>query len=250
VSVQVTTILPDEPGAEGRPKVLDLVRVWLIRLDVRADLATRLAGMLDDAERARAARLAHIGHERRYVVAHGAARVIIGGFAGVPAGQVEWRRGRNGKPELAGRCGGIQVSLSHSGRMAALAIARDRRVGIDVQEFPATMDPVRMAERFYPPDEVKFVTAGATAGQLARFIRLWARKEACVKVAGGVLMQGMRLPVRGTGHILVHDPAGPLPGPYLVQDVPVPRHFRSAVAAEGAQPYDVLRQWWPPATQG
>jgi 4'-phosphopantetheinyl transferase len=225
--------------------VRDLVRVWLIRLDVRADVVAGLAGVLDDAERARAADLGQPGQERRYVVAHGAARVIIGGFAGVAPGQVEWRRGQNGKPELAGGCRGIQVSLSHSGHIAALAITRDRRVGVDVQRFPAATDPVAMAERFYPPDEARFVAAGGTAGQLARFIRLWARKEACVKVAGGVLMQGMRLPVRGSGQIVVRNPGGALPGPYLVQDVAVPRHFRSAVAAEGAQPYDVLRQWWP-----
>jgi 4'-phosphopantetheinyl transferase len=223
----------------------DLVRVWLIRLDVRADVVTGLAEVLDDDERARAAKLAQPGQERRYVVAHGAARVIIGGYAGIAAGQVEWLRGQNGKPELAGTCDGIRISLSHSGRLAALAIARDRRVGVDVQEFPATMDPLRMAERFYPPDEARFVAAGGTGGQMARFIRLWARKEACVKVAGGVLMQGMRLPVRGTGRVLVRDPGGVLPGPYLVQDVAAPRHFRAAVAAEGPQPYDVLRQWWP-----
>jgi 4'-phosphopantetheinyl transferase len=225
----------------------ELVRVWLIRLDAPDGVVSWLAGGLDEAERGRAGRRAHPDQERRYVVAHGAARVIIGRFAGVPADQVDWRRGPNGKPELDGACRGVRVSLSHSGHLAALAITRDRSVGVDVQQFPATMDPVKMAERFYPPDEAGFVVAGGTAaGQLGRFIRLWARKEACVKVTGGVLMQGMRLPVRGTGRILVQDPGGALPGPYLVQDVAAPRHFRGAVAAEGAEPYDVLRQWWHP----
>lgn len=222
------------------------MQVWLIRLDVPEATADGLAEVLDEVERARAARLARGGHERPYVVAHGAARIIIGGFAGIAAGRVEWWRGPNGKPELTGDCRGVQVSLSHSGQLAALAITRDRRVGVDVQQIPARTDPLRMAERFYPPDEARFVAAGPTGEQqLDRFIRLWARKEACVKVAGGVLMQGMRLPVLGTGAIVAHHPAGPLPGPYLVQDVEVPSGFHSAVAAEGAQPYDVLRHWWP-----
>lgn len=224
----------------------DLVRVWLIRLDVPAGVVAGLAGVLDEAERARASRLGQPGQERRYIVSHGAARIIIGGFTGVPADRVEWRRSPNGKPELAGACRGVQVSLSHSGHLAAVAITRDRRVGVDVQRFPATIDPLRMAERFYPPDEARFVAAGGPAGQLGRFIRLWARKEACVKTAGGVLMQGMRLPVRGTGSILVCNPGGTLPGPYLVQDFLVPRGFRGAVAADGAEPYDTLRQWWRP----
>src|SRR5579875_1141019 len=279
----------DRPAGGGAHSA---VLVWLIRLDVPAETVARVVEVLDDGERARAARLGRPGHERRYVVAHGAARVIIGDFADVAAGQVEWQAGPNGKPELAGDCRGVQVSLSHSGHLAVLAITRGRRVGVDVQQIPARMDPVRMAERFYPPDEARFVTVGAAeqlgwgggaggaeqpgwgdgaggpdrpacvdddggvrqpglvdsaggAGQLDRFIRLWARKEACVKAAGGVLMQGMRLPVRGTGRILVRNPGGALPGPYLVQDVAVPRGLHSAVAAEGAEPYDARCQWWP-----
>jgi 4'-phosphopantetheinyl transferase len=221
------------------------VQVWLIRLDVPATLVAELMAVLDDSERPRAAGPGQPGHERRHIVTHGAARVIIGRFAGIAAERIEWRSGPNGKPELGGACRGLQVSLSHSGGLAALAIAPDRRVGVDVQAFPARMDPVRMAERFYPADEARFVAGGGTGGQLGRFIRLWARKEACVKVAGGVLMQGMRLPVRGAGPVVVHDPGGALPGPFTVHDVAVPRRFRAAVAAEGVRPYDVLRHWWP-----
>jgi 4'-phosphopantetheinyl transferase len=223
----------------------DAVHVWVIRLDLSASAVAGLATVLDDAERTRAGALTQPGHRHRYTATHGAARVIIGDFAGVPAGQVEWSHGPNGKPELAGACRGLQVSLSHSGRLAVLAIAVGRRVGVDVQQFPARTDVRRMAERFYRPDEARFVAAGGTTGQLARFIRLWARKEACVKVTGGVLMQGMRLPVRGNDPIAVHDPDGPLPGPYLVRDLAVPRRFRGAVAVEGLLPCDVIQHRWP-----
>jgi 4'-phosphopantetheinyl transferase len=209
----------------------DAVHVWVIRLDLPASVVAGLGAVLDDAELARAGALVQPGHRHRFTAAHGAARVIIGDFAGVPAALVEWSRGPNGKPELAGACRELQVSLSHSGRLAALAIAPGRRVGVDVQ--------------FYPADEARFVAAGGAAGQLGRYVGLWARKEACVKVTGGVLMQGMRLPVRGNGPIAVHDPGGPLPGPFLVRDFAVPRRFRGAVAAEGLRPYDVMQHRWP-----
>jgi 4'-phosphopantetheinyl transferase len=223
----------------------EAVHVWVIRLDLPVAAVAGLAEVLDDAERARAGALAQPGHRHRYTATHGAARVIIGDFAGVPAGQVEWSHGPNGKPELAGACRELQVSLSHSGRLAVLAIAVGRRVGVDVQQFPARTDVRRMAERFYPPDEARFVAAGGAAGRLGRFIQLWARKEACVKVTGGVLMQGMRLPVRGNNPIAVHAPDSPLPGPYLVRDFVVPRGFHGAVAAEGLSPYDVTQHHWP-----
>jgi 4'-phosphopantetheinyl transferase len=223
-----------------------IVHVWLIRLDLPDALMARCAAVLDGAERDRAAALTHPANRDRFVAAHGAVRLILGGHLGVPPGRIAWQHGPNGKPELAGAgADGGQVSISHSGRLAALALTGGRSVGIDLQQFPATLDPRRMAERFYPPDEARFVAAGRAGGQLSRFITLWARKEACVKVGGGVLMQGLRLRVTGRGSVVVTDPGGPLPGPYLVQDVPAAPRFGAAVAAGGAAGYRVARHWWP-----
>lgn len=222
----------------------EVVHVWLIHLDLPGPLMASCASVLDGTERERAAALTHPAGRDRYVAAHGAVRLILGEHLGVRPGQIAWQHGPKGKPQLAGD-DDVQVSISHSGRLAALAIAAGRPVGVDLQQFPAALDPGRMAERFYPPEEARFVAAGRPGGQLGRFIRLWARKEACVKVGGGVLMQGLRLPVNGRGSVVVTDPGGPLPGPYLVQDVPVPRRFGAAVAAGGTAGYQVARHWWP-----
>lgn len=226
-----------------------IVHVWLIHLDLPDSLMAGCAAVLDRTERERAAALTHPAGRDRFVAAHGAVRLILGGHLSVPPGQIAWQHGPKGKPELAG-AGDLRVSISHSGRLAALAVATGRPVGVDLQQFPATMDPRRMAQRFYPPDEARFVAVGRPGAQLGRFIRLWARKEACVKVGGGVLMQGLRLPVNGHGRIVVTDPGGPLPGPYLVQDVPAPRRFGAAVAAGGTAGYEVARHWWPGRATG
>jgi 4'-phosphopantetheinyl transferase len=127
-----------------------------------------------------------------------------------------------------------------------LAVTRHRRVGVDIQQFPAGDRAARMAERYYPAAEARFVTAGGPDIQVSRFVRLWTRKEACVKVTGGRLMQGMKLPVHGASRrVIVCNPGGALPGPYLVRDVRVPPGFHAAVALEGAEPYRVTRHTWP-----
>jgi 4'-phosphopantetheinyl transferase len=221
----------------------EIVHVWLIRLDLPDALMADCSAVLDPVEQARAAALTHPGGRHRFTAAHGAVRIILGRHIGVPPARITWQHGPKGKPEPAGT--GVRVSISHSGGLAALAIADGRSVGVDVQRFPASMDPPRMAGRFYPPQEARFVAAGGSEGQMSRFVRLWARKEACVKVGGGVLMQGLRLHVNGRGAVVVTDPGGPLPGPYLVRDVPAPRRFRAAVAADGASGYEVARRWWP-----
>jgi 4'-phosphopantetheinyl transferase len=186
-------------------------------------------------------------HRRRFTIAHGAARLIIGHRLGVPPGQIRWRRGPHGKPEVAWPATDLRVSLSHSGDLAALAMTRGRPVGVDVQQLLAGIDPVRMATRFFPCAEARLVTEAGSAGQVGRFAALWTRKEACVKVAGGRLMQGMRLPVGVAGQVIVHQASSPLPGPHLVQDVPAPPGFRAAVALDGGQPGRITRCTWPGA---
>lgn len=227
----------------------DVVHVWLIGTDVPDSVLRELEALLDDDERERAASLLYPARRRQFIASHGAVRLILGRRLGLPPASLRWRRGPHGKPELTGpRAGPLagpgawpQVSLSKSGSLAALAVAGSRRVGVDIQRVLVNLDAARMARRFYPPDEARFVTsAPGPARQLDRFTRLWARKEACVKVCGGRLVPGLRLTVLGTGGDgadLTRTPQGP----YLVRDLRVPRGFRAALAAEGTHPFSITR---------
>lgn len=228
----------------------DPVHVWLIRVDLPAAELDGLAAVLDPDERGRAARLALEGHRRRFIAAHGVARVIIGHRLGVPPEAIGWRRGRHGKPELTGTPGTVRVNLSHSGDLAVLAVTDGRPCGVDLQRLPDATQAVRLARRFFPAEETRAVTSPASdAERVRRFGLLWTRKEACLKVTGGRLMPGLRLPVLGPpddrGRVLVRDPGGALPGPYLVRDLPSPHGCRAAVAVAGDRPFRVVRHWWP-----
>jgi 4'-phosphopantetheinyl transferase len=233
----------------------DVVEVWLIGTDVPDPVLARLETLLDDDERERAAALLYPARRRQFIASHGAVRLILGRRLGLPPGSLRWRRGPHGKPELAwpglarpglagpGLAGpGPQVSMSRSGSLAALAVAGNRRVGVDIQRLLAGLDVTRMAERFYPPGEARFVrSAAGSAGQVDRFTRLWARKEACVKVSGGRLLPGLRLTVLRAG-VTGADLDGTPAGGYLVRDLRVPRGFRAAVAAEGTRPFSISRR--------
>ena len=220
----------------------DVVEVWLIRTDLPGPVLADLLSLLDDGERERADALAYPDSRRRFIAAHGAFRVILGRHLGVPPGSLRWHVGPHGKPELA--TPGPRVSFSHSGDLAALATAPGRRVGVDVQQLLARLDVTRMAARFYPRQEAEFVASAAgPARQAARFTRLWARKEAYVKVAGGRLLPGLEQVIPPSG-VVGDSGGGVLPGgPCLVRDVRAPRGYRAAVAAEGTRAYDVIRRW-------
>jgi 4'-phosphopantetheinyl transferase len=224
------------------------VVVWFFRSDEPDTAVADLAALLDDGEIGRAEQIRRDVDRRRFVVAHGVARVLVGRHLGVPAGQLRWRRGPHGKPELCGAWTGAQVNLSHSGDLNAVAITASRRVGVDVQQLVQHLDAAALASRFFPPGEARYVSSTTDpAARAVRFARLWTRKEACVKAVGATLVQGLPLPVRGPQSrraAVVEHPSGALPGPVRVSDVPAPPGFRAAVALEGADTYRVVRRWW------
>ncbi|WP_433654897.1 4'-phosphopantetheinyl transferase family protein [Nocardia sp. CA-128927] len=222
----------------------DEIHIWTIALDMPGRAVEMLSAALADEERARRAGLHEVAQQRRFTAARGAARVILGGYLGVPPQQLRWRVGRWGKPMIAG---GLCFSLSHSGNRALLAVTGGREVGVDVERRRDDFQAVRFAARYFPPDERELVRNAERDGDRGCFARLWTRKEACVKAAGVRLGQGLKLPVAGSGAVLsVRDPAGVIPGSWLVRDVAVGEGYVAAVAATGGLPYRTISHQWRP----
>ena len=225
----------------------DVVHVWLAGDDVPEPALARMHALLDADERRRAGAFLRPGDRRRFIVAHAAARSIVGARLGVPADRIRWRIGPHGKPSVAGpyagpRTGphaGIEVNLSHSGSLCAVAVSTARPVGVDVQRLCPGMDVAAMARRYFAPPEVAFVLSAASpAVRSNRFIRLWARKEAMVKAAGGRLLRGMPVSVLDRSVVDFDDRA------HRIADLTAPAGFHAAVALGGDRPYHVVESWW------
>ncbi|HEU5332526.1 MAG TPA: 4'-phosphopantetheinyl transferase superfamily protein [Actinocrinis sp.] len=222
------------------------VHVWLIRTGLPVAAVAALGKLLGEEEDRRAAATANPADRRRYTVAHAALRLILARHLGARPGDLAWRAGPHGKPELAGRwAGATHFSLSGSGDLALLAVGASRRIGVDLQILPPAVAAIRVARRFFPPAEAEYVAAGGRSLAAHRFTMLWARKEACVKVHGGRLVDGMKLPVRQASRFTLDGRDGALPGVLQVTDLRCPTGFRAALALEGEQPYRVVRHRWP-----
>lgn len=159
----------------------DEVHVVAIALDPPAPRLDDAAAVLDDDERARAARFVRDADRRRYVLAHAAFRAIAGAATGVAPAAVRWELGPAGKPSIAG-APSLGISLSHSGERALVALARGRDVGVDLEEMRA-IDVLEVARTTFSPAELAAVRA-RDGDRLAAFYRVWVRKEALVKARG------------------------------------------------------------------
>jgi 4'-phosphopantetheinyl transferase len=209
--------------------VTDLVRVWIVPVGARAH-----EELLDDNERARADAFMRPRDRQRFIVAHGALRLLAGRELGAPPADLTWIPGRHGKPELAPPWSGLHTSLSHSGDLIAAAVSTGRPVGVDIQQVVPGPGAVALSVRFFPPEEAEYVAAGVDETERAdRFAHLWARKEAVVKATGGRLWPNLRVAVHGREVVQCVEP----PSSFRVTDIAAPAHYRAAVALTGAGPY-------------
>ena len=221
-----------------------IARVWIVPVDLPPELLARCRDVLDDGERARAAAFLSQRDRRQYTVAHGALRILAARELQVTPSVLRWDTGPYGKPELAAPWSALSTSLSHSADVVAVAIAVGRAVGVDIQHLAPRLDVVAMSARFYGPAEATYVASGGDASaRTDRFTRLWSRKEAVVKAAGGRLWPNLKIAVLGRDVVRLTEP----PGTHRVADVPVPAGFRAAVALAGAAPFVARAAAWPSA---
>lgn len=173
------------------------VETWLVALDAPGEVVGRLASSLDPDERASAG-ARRPAAARRYTVAHGAQREILGRRLGLDPASLRITRacatcgGPHGRPELPEHPE-VVVSLSHSGGFALLAVAVGARVGVDLEVVRLRPRLERLAERVLAPEELEAWTALPPQDRLRAFLAAWTSKEAYLKAIG----EGIRRPLAG-----------------------------------------------------
>ncbi|MFC5833571.1 4'-phosphopantetheinyl transferase family protein [Nonomuraea insulae] len=204
-----------------------VVHVWM--LPTRH--TRQLESFLDDNERERMSRLRDRRRQLEFAAVHGAVRGILSAYLAMPPRAIRLRRGPWGKPETDG----LRFNLSHCSGAALLAVTRCRDVGIDVEGRRLRLDVARFADRFLPGEEGSMISALPPAARQEAFLRLWTRREAVVKAAGGRLVRGLRMSVSA-------DVVVGFSGSWRVYDLDGPAGCAAALAVRGAAPCTIR---WP-----
>lgn len=161
------------------------VHSWCVSLDVSPEACARLDATLTRDERSRSARFRFERDRRRFIVAHGVLREILGRYLGAHPGELRFMYKELGKPELSHAFGDwLRFSLSHSGDLALIAVAARADVGVDLEYVRLQPDHAEIAERFFSPDEVDHLKRLPAHLQAEAFFSLWTKKEAYLKACG------------------------------------------------------------------
>jgi 4'-phosphopantetheinyl transferase len=150
--------------------------------------------LLSPEERVARARLRAPHLPRQYLVTRGLLRTLLSTYApGTPPADWRFTTAENGKPTLAPEfaSGGIHFNLAHTAGLAAVALARQPTLGVDVENMASRGPPLGVASRYFTAHEARALEQLSERDRRQRFFALWTLKESWLKATGEGLAGGL-----------------------------------------------------------
>ncbi len=165
--------------------------VWRIAL-TNETWTTRLLPLLDSTEKARADRFRSHELRQRFVIAHGATRLLLAEAAQQPISALRFTHNAWGKPALEGTASPV-FNLSHAKDLALLAVAETGDIGVDVEAVRPSpvVERLDLVRRFFSAAEYQALRGLDEQAFVSAFFSTWTRKEAYIKAKG----LGLSLPL-------------------------------------------------------
>ncbi len=171
----------------------------------------------------------------RFEAAHVALRCVLARYASQSPAALVFSASPGAKPRLNG-VAGLDFSLSYSGGWILIAVARQREVGVDVEEL-RELDELETAERAFSPKERRALRTLDRGRRRDAFFRGWTRKEAFIKATG----EGLRRPLDSfdvslgeEAALLATRPAAAEAAGWNLAEVTIDGRHLGAVAWKGA----------------
>ena len=143
-------------------------------------------GILSTDELERAGRFRFERDQKRFIVARGILRKILGRYLEMNPHKLRFEYTSHGKPVLATNSGydTLRFNLSHSGAFALYAVTRGRNIGIDIERVRDDIDVEQIARRYFSQGEISSLERIHKNKRSGVFFQYWTRKEAFIKATG------------------------------------------------------------------
>ena len=183
------------------------VHVWSAELSRPTAQVRELTRFLAPDEYVRAQGFRFERDRRRFIVARGLLRVLAGRYLDADPAQLSFGHGRHGKPFLTDGCQGcdIQFNVARSHKLALLAFARSRRIGVDLERSRQIPEMAQIVGRVFTEQEQEVWVQTPSDQKLEAFYCTWTRKEAILKAFG----QGLAYPMNTLDVGVKGDPSSP-----------------------------------------
>ncbi len=188
----------------------------------------------EECERAR--RFVFDSDRRRFVRGHFLLRSILGNYLQQDPRTIKYCCSKGEKPTLGHDV--LKFNMSHSGEYALYVVAKEREVGVDIEQIRPIDDFLQLAERFFTASESRTLRSFPLGRQLEAFLHCWCRKEALLKATGkglALALDSVEVSIYGEGRLrqISVECAPGLVTCWQVMSLPPVPGFVSALAVEG-----------------
>jgi 4'-phosphopantetheinyl transferase len=225
--------------------------IWRIDLESQHSWAPKLIFLLSDDEQSTAERFRFLRDRDRYIVSHGALRLILGQYLQYDLRDIQFHHNAFGKPHVGEGEASVHFNLSHTDGLALVAVAHSFAVGVDVERRQLERFDLAIARRFFSPSEYTALLEMPAYRQIDGFFQCWVRKEAFIKARG----TGLSFPLHQFDvSVAVDRPAELLAvrgidervEDWSLLDIALQTPFAAALAARA--PHITVRCWqWHPS---
>ena len=218
----------------------DEIHIWMINLNESKNDIDQVKSLLSMDEYLRMERFRHEERRDCFAIAHGALHEILGNYLNVSPEIINFNYNYHHKPSISTATNRLNLdfNLSHSAELAVIGIARNRRIGVDIERISDDRLSGRIPERFFSLQETRSLRSLPKEQQLTAFFSCWTRKEAYVKARG----LGLALPLAeftvslapGEKPALLEMKSDPSEiENWSLVDIELPAGYCGAVAVEG-----------------
>jgi len=178
-------------------------------------------------------------------------RSILSHYLNCAAAKIDYQYNQYGKPYLPAanpETYKLYFNLAHSHDYALFALNRSAEVGVDL-EFDSKnrqRDIMRLAKRFYHPDEYRGLESLEPEQRSEAFYRIWTRKEAFTKAIGSGIQFSFRqfeVSIGETPELLWID-NHKFDAPVSLINIPIEKPYTACLAVLSAS-YQVDYIDWP-----
>ncbi|MEW6333885.1 MAG: 4'-phosphopantetheinyl transferase superfamily protein, partial [Thermodesulfobacteriota bacterium] len=141
---------------------------------------------LDGTEIARLERFRFPAHRHLFLVSHLLVRTALSRYADLPPDAWRFIHDRFGKPHIDPAMGAapLTFSLAHTASLAVVGVARQHRIGVDVEKADRPVNGAALSRRFFSRVEADALEDLPPGRRAKRFPLYWTLKEAYIKALG------------------------------------------------------------------
>lgn len=172
------------------------IDLWLVFYDAIDDenVLADMGALLSEAERSRQGRFHFADDRKRYLVTRALVRGVLSHYAPVDPRAWTFFENDYGRPFIRHPhpdAQGLCFNVSHTRGLVALAVGRQRELGVDVENLVARNISPDIAASFFAPREAADVAGTPAAHIQDRLFEYWTLKESYIKARG----MGLSLPL-------------------------------------------------------